>query len=85
MPPHKSENDIFMLVFYFRCYQLKPIWLLLVLYLLKKRGKGASLIVPVLRNIPQLNLNSALFSIDTLGTSDQISTVLRFQHYIYIP
>lgn len=35
MVPHKSENDIFTLGFYFRCYRLKPIWLI-VFYLPKK-------------------------------------------------
>lgn len=32
------EYDIFTLVFYFHCYQLRPIWLL-VFYLLKKKGE----------------------------------------------
>lgn len=51
------EYDIFTLGFYFHCYQLKPIWLLVFHLPTRKRGGGTSLIVPsLLRNIPQLNL-----------------------------
>lgn len=40
IPPHKSENnDTFILVFYFHCNQLKPIWLL-VFYQPKKEREG---------------------------------------------
>lgn len=46
----------------------------------EKKGRRVSFIVLSFEKCFPTKSNSALFSIDILGTSDQISTALRFQH-----